>query len=306
MHPTLHQWQTLHKVDLQSPKIAWPTVLLFVVSLAGFLGSTLLALLAIFPLSLAFFCNAIMQFIMFTVLHDASHRSLSQYSWLNDGMGNIASFILTPLGSVKVFRFIHMQHHRFTNENIKNDPDYWAAKGPGWLFPLRWMAMDIHYMLWYRCHWQQRPAKERRELLLNFSLTVVLLVMALTTGYTLALMLLWLLPSRLATLLLVLAFDYLPHYPHDVTAKENELHATNLKPELAWLMTPVLLSQNYHLIHHLYPRIPFYRYPWVWKTARNPLLDSGARLMSWDGQHLQREAYRRKSTSKQNTQFSCK
>jgi ring-1,2-phenylacetyl-CoA epoxidase subunit PaaE len=83
-----------------------------------------------------------------------------------------------------------------------------------------------------------------------------------------------------------LAFDYLPHYPYDTKASDNEFRATNLKPEYSWLMTPVCLSQNYHLIHHLYPRVPFYRYPWVWHHAKQELIDAGARIMHWNGQEI--------------------
>ena len=29
---------------------------------------------------------------------------------------------------------------------------------------------------------------------------------------------------------------------------------------MEWLLTPLMLSQNYHLVHHLHPSVPFYRY----------------------------------------------
>jgi hypothetical protein len=35
--------------------------------------------------------------------------------------------------------------------------------------------------------------------------------------------------------------------------------ATTMRFGLEWLLTPLLVYQNYHLIHHLYPEIPFYR-----------------------------------------------
>jgi fatty acid desaturase len=31
-----------------------------------------------------------------------------------------------------------------------------------------------------------------------------------------------------------------------------------------WLLTPLLVYQNYHLIHHLYPTVPFYKMHKVW------------------------------------------
>jgi fatty acid desaturase len=37
---------------------------------------------------------------------------------------------------------------------------------------------------------------------------------------------------------------------------------------MEWLLTPVLLCQNYHLVHHLYPTVPFYRLLKVWNAKR--------------------------------------
>ena len=31
-----------------------------------------------------------------------------------------------------------------------------------------------------------------------------------------------------------------------------------------WLLTPLLVCQNYHLIHHLYPTVPFYKIHDAW------------------------------------------
>jgi fatty acid desaturase len=37
---------------------------------------------------------------------------------------------------------------------------------------------------------------------------------------------------------------------------------------LEWLLTPLLLYQNYHLVHHVYPTVPFYRYLKIWKAKQ--------------------------------------
>jgi fatty acid desaturase len=40
-----------------------------------------------------------------------------------------------------------------------------------------------------------------------------------------------------------------------------------------------LLGQNYHLIHHLYPRIPFYDYPKVYVELEEEILGEGAKVV---------------------------
>ena len=71
------------------------------------------------------------------------------------------------------------------------------------------------------------------------------------------------------------SFDYLPHKPHFVLASENPYRATRLFADP--LLTPIFLYQNYHLVHHLYPGIPFYRYARVWREKRDELTRRGAR-----------------------------
>ena len=44
------------------------------------------------------------------------------------------------------------------------------------------------------------------------------------------------------------------------------------------LLTPVLLYQNYHLVHHLHPLIPFYRYIAVWRRNESEYLSGDPEL----------------------------
>ncbi len=85
----------------------------------------------------------------------------------------------------------------------------------------------------------------------------------------------WILPSRLALLLLAFSFDHLPHRPHLVLGRVDPYRATHVFSDA--LLTPVFLYQNYHLVHHLYPGVPFYRYAQVWRDQRETLLARGAR-----------------------------
>ncbi|KTD65327.1 fatty acid desaturase [Legionella shakespearei] len=286
MNTSLQQWEQINKKELQPPHTAWPTLFLFVVAVSVFFGSIYSTIHGIIPVIAGFILNAVAQFTLFTVLHDASHRSLSQIQWLNEGLGSIASFILSPVAGIRIFRFVHMQHHRFTNEGNANDPDEWCAKGNKWTLPLRWASLDIHYLFWYAGKWSGRPEKERRELIITALFSISLIALLAFFGYLYWVLVLWLISGRVAVTWLALAFDFLPHYPHDVKASENEFKATNVKPGASLVMTPLLLCQNYHLIHHLYPRIPFYRYPWVWKTAQGQLREQGARIMSWNGKEI--------------------
>tara|TARA_R110001599_G_scaffold183562_1_gene376845 strand:- start:9344 stop:9775 length:432 start_codon:yes stop_codon:yes gene_type:complete len=75
-------------------------------------------------------------------------------------------------------------------------------------------------------------------------------------------------------------FVFLPHYRCDISVQENEYQATTTRKGMEWLLTPLFVYQNYHLIHHLYPTTPFYNYMKIWHlkydelTAHNPAIQT--------------------------------
>ena len=64
-----------------------------------------------------------------------------------------------------------------------------------------------------------------------------------------------------------LFFDYLPHRPFKETSRWK-----NARVYPSWLLNILLLGQNYHLIHHLWPSVPWYNYKSAY-TQMKPLLD---------------------------------
>jgi beta-carotene hydroxylase len=73
---------------------------------------------------------------------------------------------------------------------------------------------------------------------------------------------------------LAFLFDWLVHNPHEQPVTER-YRATNafLFRRAHRTLTWLYLWQNFHLIHHLFPRVPFYRYETVFDRIR-PLLNA--------------------------------
>lgn len=294
MHETLmfnviqDDQQTFKKL-LMRPKIAWPTVGLFGVALVTYVSSTMMGLSESWPTWVSVAINALCTYWMFTVAHDASHNSLSLHRWLNDGLGRVATLFLMPMPIFRAFRFIHMQHHRFSNE--PEDPDYWVGHGSKWTLPLRCALMDLHYLAWYTPRLKDRPKDEVRDTLTGVFFGVATLIALIWQGWLMEALLYWLLPSRLAITFLALAFDYWPHSPYKTTEAENKFLATSVRAGSEWLLTPLLLAQNYHLVHHLYPLVPFYRYVKVWRAREGFHLSKSPLLVSVGGTELTQDAY---------------
>lgn len=264
----------------QRPKVAWPTVLLWIFA-AGVWGlSTWAGVTERLSYVWVLLINGWATFLAFTVLHDASHRAVSTRQWVNALFGQLSVIFLTPAPAFTFFRFVHMQHHRFTNEGGDQDPDYWVSQGKQWLLPFKWPFLDLYYYYWYIPRVKQRTKKEQREFLVTITSLLFILDGLYTLGWLDEFLLYHFLPARIAAFILAFAFDYLPHRPHDVTGKEAPYQATNVRVGLEWLLTPVLLYQNYHLVHHLHPLVPFYRYIKVWKARERTLLEQEAAMVS--------------------------
>jgi fatty acid desaturase len=267
--------EPLFKQLTTRPHIAWPTVALFFFVVAGLFASTYCAFQNIIPLWSAIALNALFIYQVFTVTHDATHNSLSLNKTINNGLGQISTFILSPILSFRVMRFVHMQHHRFANDP-KKDPDAWVSSGAPWSFPLRWAILDLSYPFYYLNNgvWKSRPKSELKSQLITMTVGIITLAVIYQLGFLMDALLLWILPSRIAIFFLALAFDFLPHYPHAASAQENQYQASNNRIGFEWFLTPFLLGQNYHLVHHLYPTVPFYRYTRVWRAKEKTHLQN--------------------------------
>ena len=271
---------------MTKPVHAWPTIAIFVVYLTGFVASTYFALQGSLPIFAAVLINTICCYVSYTVLHEASHRLATQNTFLNEWMGRISMFFVSMAPFFKAYRFLHMAHHGHTNDAEK-DPDYSCGMGPAWMLPFRWAVMDIAYVVTYfrAGYYPTRPTDEKVGFWLSFLFGASLLTVVIAMGWVEMFLLLYFIPTRFAVFFLAITFDYLPHVPHDTTAKENRYRATNNRIGMEWLFFPLFVGQNYHLSHHLFPSAPFYRYRKIWLVkqaelqSKNPALVYGAKLM---------------------------
>jgi ring-1,2-phenylacetyl-CoA epoxidase subunit PaaE len=274
------------------PTLAGPTFALLVVGIALWTGSTVLWLERQWWWGFTIVLNAVASYLLFTVAHDAAHHATSANSRANQWIGRLATPLFAPHASFRTWRFIHMQHHRFTNHDDGRDPDRYTMAGPGWQRPLRWLTVDLQYMLFYIPKLSARPRGEQAEQLVSLGLFVAVIVASVLTGHLVDLLVVLLIPCRLAVLFLGWAFDYLPHHHLHATPTENRFRATRNRVGRERALSPVLLYQNYHLVHHLHPTVPFYRYLVVWRRGEEAYLEHDPALSTVRGRALTADEYR--------------
>ncbi|MDR3419356.1 MAG: fatty acid desaturase [Nevskia sp.] len=245
----------------RAPAVAWPTLLLGLCCIAGYLASDWLGWTRVIPLWAAALVNGVMGYCAFSVIHDSIHRAVSTRVRLNDWAARLILLLETPWVNLELFRWAHIQHHRHSGGG--RDPDQWV-QGPWWQLPLRWMFIDVFY-LYYVVARGDAVARKHFRSTRRYAAVCAVLALALTAlGHGPEVLMLWLIPSRISQLLLGFAFFWLPHAPHDTAQADNFTRATTVRLGHEWLLSPLLQWQNYHLIHHLLPATPFYNNRRLW------------------------------------------
>ena len=226
-------------------------------------------------LFLYIFLNSILAFISFTPLHEACHKNIQgnhkSLETLENTIGYLSGFVLgIPF---PLFRVQHLAHHSFVNDS-KKDPDYWVASSNPLQLVFRCLTiLPAHYV-----HFCKNPSKRGKKLILNtIGINLLLLLSASLIIYLSGLprlIFLWLLPSVLGLGFLGFSFDWLPHHPHQ--EKSRYLNARLFQSRY---LDVVLLMQNLHLIHHLYPRIPFHQYRRAYELLLPELIENNCKIV---------------------------
>lgn len=183
-----------------------------------------------------------------TVVHEASHGIASSNKFVNEVMGHISAVMLGF--SFPVFKRVHIQHHIHVN-NPTLDPDHFiSTSGSILLIPIRFLYQEIYffkYKLWRNY--------DLLEYLASRLISVSIISLSFYYNFFDFLINFWLLSAGLVGLLLGIFFAFLPHYPF-----QNRSYWQNSITYHNSIMNVMILGQNYHLLHHLHPTIPWFYY----------------------------------------------
>jgi beta-carotene hydroxylase len=208
-----------------------------------------------------FVMNVLALHMVGTVIHDACHNVAHRNRVVNAILGHGSALLLCF--SFPVFTRVHMQHHANVNDP-KNDPDHVVSTaGPLWLINARFLYHEIYFF--------QRRLWRKYELLewfLSRLVLAILLYLGWRYDFLSFIFDYWFVPLAVVGLALGLFFDYLPHRPFQ---ERNRWKNARIYPSriLNWL----IMGQNYHLVHHLWPSIPWYNYEKAY-LATQPLLEA--------------------------------
>lgn len=264
--------------------VAWPSVALAFGIIAAFAIVCTLGAMRVIPLWMGLVLNTLLLYAIQTPLHEACHGNIagreSRWIWLNHLVGFLCGALL--LHEYKAFRHMHLMHHRDTNDP-EMDPDNWVdVKHPlAVLFRCLTIVAYYHYFFFKKI--ALRPDGPG-----NFNVTAHVIAAywglysiafwLIAFGYWREVLALWLVPHWLGSALIIFFFAWLTHQPHVAKERYRDTNVFWVKGPLATLADWGYLFQNFHLIHHLFPRIPFYKYREAFNELEPTLRRQGSRI----------------------------
>lgn len=240
----------------------WPLVFLNVIPLwSGLVAATLLAILGYLPSHEA--------------QHDIIARPGSRLRWLNELVGHLA---IVPLAlPYRLARTTHTQHHLHTNDP-KLDPDY-SSRADGPLQAI-WQAIQNTQPRsrgGFNAYARTLKRLGRMDILMEAIIyrTVWFTIMFTLAwnGYALEAAALWWLPHHVGYIYIQYYLSWAPHHPANETSRYR--HTRSFRAALGNIGS---LGMQYHIVHHLHPRIPFWRTPQAYWEMRPVLEAQGARV----------------------------
>lgn len=263
-------------------QVAWPTVVLVALILFAFALNLTLFAQGILPAWVATLVVGALTYMAYTPLHEAAHGNIhgnnDRLQWLNNMCGYfVAPLIAVPYAS---HRLEHFTHHRYTNQPDK-DPDFvisGIAKGPVSAIIAVVKFFLVQNAFFAKQHWHAATIKERviycSELLVSIGWRLAFLWGVNQPGAILVILLGYLLGGFFTAYW----FAYRPHIPYQNPARYRNTNSLIMP----WWMKPFAwfwLGQNLHSIHHLFPRVPFYRYQYLHNEIETVLRANGTPII---------------------------
>ena len=258
-------------------KFPWVSVVWALGNLTIWLSLWPLVLTGVLPLWAGFLIATANVTLSYLPSHEAQHdiiaRPGTKLRWLNELVGHLSTIPLVI--PYKVLKLTHLEHHKHTNDPDR-DPDY-GTKANGPLHAI-WKSIqnrqpggeggtDKYAEVLAEMGTDESKRALLTGILWTLSFYVFLFAMA-WFGYALEAALLWWLPRHIGLTYIQYYLSWAPHHPGKETGRY-----TNTRSFKSILGNVGSLGMQFHIVHHLHPRIPLFRTgPAYWEMK--PILEA--------------------------------
>ena len=233
-----------------------------------------LVFMGVIPLWLGFIIACANVTLSYLPSHEAQHDIIakpgSKLRWLNQLVGHVSTIPLVL--PYRVAKHTHMEHHKHANDP-KKDPDY-ATHADG---PLSAIWRSIYYRQpradgGLNAYGAALERIGRPDIVLDgvvYQLIHFGILFALAwSGYAIEAALLWWLPRHIGLTYIQYYLSWAPHHPGNESGRYRDTRSFR-----SILGNIGSLGMQYHIIHHLHPRIPLYRTPRAYWEMK-PILEA--------------------------------
>lgn len=265
------------KTGIDWTTIVWTAFGLSVIAVSTWAGWTGRA-----PLWLSFLANMYFMFFIFATMHEASHGNIGhgRSAWLNTALGWLCGSInLVPY---RGWGDLHVWHHAHVN-NGELDPDEWVKGTNPFAVVFRAATIPQHYLYFYvhsRAYDKVRGGRFAFFWIVMtwvISLVISAGLWATTGNYTM--LVLWPLAGYMNIFLMGMMFVWFPHFPRAGKGRTDNSTTYVFRGIKGALLRPLDLWQSYHLVHHAFPRVPFYRQGKLFDDIRHHIEADGSRII---------------------------
>lgn len=270
-----------------SPAIAWPTIALALVLAplhVALVALGLSGIVSVWWLTLPLGFSA---YLNYTPCHEGIHRNIVRSRWFDPVNAAIGwwSGLLTGMTWPLLAR-THIAHHAHINS--ARDPDIFVRGSlvrlgalaimsiltnlvpvPVWNLVYRGNPPSIGYL----DSWKVMPAHEWRIHQAAHGAMCVGVWTAVAFGHAAEVFALYVIPATIGRLLMGFILNWLPHSPW---VSGDRYRTARLRR--GRLFALVSVGHSLHLIHHLWPRVPFYRYAALYRRVKPMLAERGVTI----------------------------
>ena len=137
-------------------------------------------------------------------------------------------------------------------------------------------AWVSQFSFYAKNRWTDAPPRQNLYLCLEVTAALLPRLAVLFAGYWVEGPALFVLGWLIGAMVLLYLFAYVVHQPHDRAGRYIDTSTILIPGPLGSLLTGLWLFQNYHSIHHLFPRVPFYHYAKLYEEIEEIMAAKGA------------------------------
>lgn len=271
---------------------SWPTVWLALASVVCYCGLIVLTAAGSLPMLVAFLLGSYLVYATYTPLHEAVHRNICgrhrNLLWLNNLIGYLVATVLGV--SFTMHRAAHMAHHRATNV-AGEDPDLVTTdRSIRAVLTCGSKMVLSEYRDYFTRVFPRASMNERIKVILEICVFVGWRVALAMNGFAAEILVLAVFANIAGVTLLGYLFAWIVHTPFDETERFRDTATILLPSSIHGILTRLWLWQNYHSIHHLFPRVPYYRYGVLFDEIRAGMEERGAPIVEFGNRQLESRA----------------